>query len=302
MCRREENIMDFAERLSRDMAERVNSDEEVVVYETAVNNGIQRVALMIRKKDAIAFEMYPTIYLEELFSMYCDGMPYECVLEKFERINADAQKRAGRSIAWIKDFEKVKEHICFKLINKQSNYPLLCESPYRSFHDVAVVYYVLLEVTEGGFLSAHVNNCLLEFWNKTEPDLWELAYANTCKLNPLKFRTLKEKLMELLGDFSSKSAENSYVLGSCHETYGTAHVLYESELGKIAEEIGDDLYFLPTSIHEWFIVPVSEIESAKDMLEMASEYFASGLVEEELVLSMSVYCYDRNKGFYKINE
>ena len=302
MCKREENIMDFAERLRHDMAERVNSDEEVVVYETAVNNGIQRVALMIRKKDAIAFEMYPTIYLEELFSMYCDGMPYECVLEKCESINADAQKLAGRNVSWIKDFEKVEERICFKLVNSIANHSLLCESPHRNFHDMAVAYYVFLEANESGFLSAPVNNYLLEVWNKTEPDLWELAYVNTCKVNPPNFSSLKDKLTELLGDFSSEHAERSYVLDSSYRTFGTAHVLYESELRKIAEEVGDDLYFLPTSIHEWFIVPVSEIESAKEMSEMASEYFALGLEEEEVLLSKNIYCYDRQKGFYMITE
>lgn len=302
MCKREETIKDFAERLRYDIVNRVDADHEVVIQETVVNNGIERVGLVIRKKDACAFEMHPIIYLEELFEMYCDGMPYERVLEKFENINTDAQKLEGCNVSWIKDFESVKERICFKLINANSNYSLLCRSPHRKFLDMAVVYYVFLEVNEGGFLSAQVNDYLLEAWDKTELDLWELAYANTCKVNPLNFSSLKEKLTEILGDFSSNHAERSYVLSSGYGTFGTVHVLYESELGRIAEEIGDDLYFLPTSIHEWFIVPASEMESAKEMLEMASEYFASGLVEEEVELSRSVYCYDRNKGFYKISE
>ena len=58
----------------------------------------------------------------------------------------------------------------------------------------------------------------------------------------------------------------------------------------------------PMSIHEWFIVPVSEIESAQDMSEMASDYFESGLVEAEEVLSKAAYCYDREKGLYMIGE
>lgn len=302
MCKREENIMDFAERLRHDMVNKVDADHEVVIQETVVNNGIERVGLVIRKKDVCAFEMHPIIYLEDLFEMYCDGMPYERVLEKFENVNTDAKKLAGCNVSWIKDFEKVKERICFKLTNTNSNYSLLCESPHRNFHDMAVVYYVFLEANEDGFLSALVNDYLLEAWNKTEPDLWKLAYVNTYKVNPPKFSSLKEKLTEMLGDFPSGRAERSYVLSSGYGTFGTAHVLYESELERIAEEIGDDLYFLPTSIHEWFIVPVSEIESAKEMLEMASEYFASGLVEEDVELSRSVYCYDRHKGFYKISE
>lgn len=302
MCKREETIMDFAERLRHDMVYRVDADCEVVIQETVVNNGIERVGLVIRKKDACAFEMHPIIYLEDLFEMYCDGMPYERVLEKFENVNTDAQKLAGHNVSWIRDFEKVKERICFKLVNSISNHSLLCESPHRNFHDMAVVYYVFFEANEGGFLSAPVNNYLLDVWNKTEPDLWELAYVNTCKVNPPNFSSLKDKLTELLGDFSSEHAERSYVLDSSYRTFGAAHVLYESELRKIAEEVGDDLYFLPTSIHEWFIVPVSEMESVKAMSEMASEYFALGLEEEEVLLSKNIYCYDRQKGFYTITE
>lgn len=302
MCKREENIMDFAEKLRRDLVHRIDADCEVSIYETVVNNGIERVGLVIREKDACAFDMHPIIYLEDLFEMYCDGMPYGLVLERFESVNIDAKKMAGNNVSWLKDFEKVKERICFKLINANSNHSLLCESPHRNFHDMAVVYYVFLEVNERGFLSAQVNNYLLEAWHKTESDLWELAYANTCKVNPPHFSSLKEKLTEILGDFSSDCAERSYVLSSGYGTYGTAHVLYESELSRMAEEVGDDLFFLPTSIHEWFIVPASEMESAKAMSEMTLEFLATGFVEEELVLSRSAYCYDRNKGFYKISE
>lgn len=302
MCNREETILEFAERLCHDMAEKLEDDYEATVYQTTVNNGIERVAIMIRRKDARAFEMFPTIYLEQLFEMYCDGMPYEYVLEKLANINKDVQKGTGCDISWLKNFENVKERICFKLINKVSNYSLLCNSPHRYFHDMAVVYYVLLEVDEEGFLSAQISNHLLDIWNITENDLWKLAYRNTCQLNPIRFSSLKTKLQVFLGDFSSPHAERSYILDSHYSTFGAAHVLYSSELSRIAEEVGDDLYFLPTSIHEWFVVPASEMESAQEICEMASEYFATGLTEDELILSKNVYCYNRNKGFYMISE
>lgn len=302
MCKREENIMDFAERLCHDMAERVGANYEVTIYETSKNNEVERVALLIRKRDAGAFEMYPTIYLEELFELYCAGTSYEKILEDVETANAGAQKKAGRNVSWVKDFSQVKDKICFKLINEKANCEILRVSPHRSFHDMAIVYYVFLDLTEDGVLTMPINNYFLDVWNQTESDLWELAYANTCQVNPVKFGSLKESLEELLGDFPSTHAEHSYVLGGRYGTFGTAHVLYPSELSKIAEKVGDDLYFMPTSIHEWFVVPVSEMESANEMSEMASEYFAMGLEEEEDLLSKNIYCYDRRKGFYMISK
>lgn len=301
MCKREENIMDFAKKLCRDMAERVDDEHEVVIHEATVNNGIERVALMIRKKDARAFEMYPTVYLEDLFAMYCDGIPYEYICEKFENINADAQKMAGRNVSWVKDFEKVKDRICFKLINKESNSAVLYESPHRNFQDMAVSYYVFLEVDEEGLLTAPVNNYLLDVWGITEEELWKMAYANTCRMNPVRFASLEERLQELLGEFISASAARAYVLEGRY-SFGAAHILYANELSRIAEEIDDNLYMFPMSIHEWFIVPVSEIESAQDMSEMASDYFETGLVDAEEMLSKAAYCYDREKGLYMIGE
>ena len=86
-----------------------------------------------------------------------------------------------------------------KLINKMSNHSLLCNSPHRYFHDMAVVYYVLLEVDEEGFLSAQISNPLLDIWNMTETDLCELAYSNTFQLNPIRFSSLKTKLQLMKG-------------------------------------------------------------------------------------------------------
>ena len=108
-------------------------------------------------------------------------------------------------------------------------------------------------------------------------------------------------LQELLGEFISASAARAYVLEGRY-SFGAAHILYANELSRIAEEIDDNLYMFPMSIHEWFIVPVSEIESAQDMSEMASDYFETGLVEAEEVLSKAAYCYDREKGLYMIGE
>lgn len=62
------------------------------------------------------------------------------------------QVRAGRS--WekgkLEKYVSVRDHIIYRLIGKKANMRLLEEIPHREFLDLAVVYYVLLEVNDFG--------------------------------------------------------------------------------------------------------------------------------------------------------
>ena len=73
---------------------------------------------------------------------------------------------------------------------------------------------------------------------------------------------------------------------------GAGVILYPGFLKKFAEKMGDDLYILPSSIHEVLLLPASYDVEVEFLKEMVSQINREEVLPEER-LSDSVYFYDR---------
>ena len=83
-----------------------------------------------------------------------------------------------------------------------------------------------------------------------------------------------------------------YVLTNRKRCNGAACVLYEQVLENFAKKINDNLYILPSSVHEVIMIPASFAGKASQLREMVEEINATQ-VEDEEVLSDSVYFFNR---------
>ena len=81
-----------------------------------------------------------------------------------------------------------------------------------------------------------------------------------------------------------------YVLTNKARLYGASCILYPNLLDSIADKLTCDFYLIPSSIHEFLILPVLPGTCIQDLNAMIHEV-NSTQVEEEEILSDHAYFY-----------
>ena len=136
--------------------------------------------------------------------------------------------------------------------------------------------------------------------------LYELAGINTPRLLPADIKSMAEVMKKIANEhmgsewrdafFEGLSDEpkfmTQYVLTNCRGIKGAATVLYKGVLKTFADKIGNDLFILPSSVHEVILVPY---EDSMNVAELGAIVKAINLSEvpDEDVLSDHVYLYSR---------
>lgn len=160
--------------------------------------------------------------------------------------------------------------------------------------DLAVVFYVLLEINHYGMASMMIRNEHLRMWNTTKEEIYRYARRNTEILLPDEFQTMRAVIEELTGRKETGGKDIMYILSNENRSFGAAAILYEGRLKKIGERLGENFYVLPSSVHEMIIIAESEAPSKEELSEMVAEINRTQ-VEAEEVLSDHAYYYDRKQ-------
>lgn len=206
----------------------------------------------------------------------------------------------------MREVENFKDNVVMCLVNTEQNREMLAGVPNRSFHDLSVIYRLILGTDQKGILSTVIKNELAEHVGMTEEDLFQCAKENTRQLDPIvvvsmqklfedKFETLGlEPDMEEELKQGSEVAESMWVIRNSSGIRGAVAMLYEENLHKLAESVGSDLYILPASVDE--VIAVSTEWKGKSAEEWAETVYATNMsdLEPEERLSNNVYHYDKD--------
>ena len=153
----------------------------------------------------------------------------------------------------------------------------------------------------------------LELWGVTKEEVLKQAAENTPKLMQPQIKKMEDTIRELfaIGEgeetkefeiFMNEMRENEmripmYVLTNQKNLYGAACMLYEGVLEMFSQELGEDVYILPSSVHEVILVPASIAFPVKELKEMVKEINETQIPKEE-VLSETIYKYSmKERGF-----
>ena len=82
-----------------------------------------------------------------------------------------------------------------------------------------------------------------------------------------------------------------YVLTNTNKINGASVILYDGLLNQISKKLHSDLVLLPSSIHEFIILPHNNDMSFNAMTEMVNSVNETSVSDEE-ILSDHVYFYD----------
>lgn len=221
------------------------------------------------------------------------------------RVTVTAGKEMVRK--W-QDSLEIRERLCFRLVNYETNREKLKETPFVKFYDMAAVFYVLLDRTDDGQMVMPVYNEQQERWKMPAEELFRYAKENTPRLYPPRLRTASEILREIteaggesadalmLPDKVQQEKELFYVLSNSGCMNGAAVLFYKGELQRAASQLETDFAIIPSSVHEILLVPMNEetnIQELKELLHLVNMKEVS--VEERL--SENIYLYRRDRGY-----
>ena len=260
--------------------------EVVERQEVLKNNGIVMVGLSIRNLEKNAA---PVIYLDEYYNAYLKGHPLEdlseCLVEKSRKTPELPQWERDMLL----DFSLLKDKIVYKLVNAQENEKLLKEAPNLPLLDFAIVFYLHLPISEAESGTILIRNEHLKLWNCPISRLYEYAKKNTPEICPPMLCPLTA-LIEAAGEVWE---EECPILVLTNETgvYGATAVLYQEIPQLIYQEVGGNYYLLPSSIHEFLIVPEKEDTVPGELRAIVREVNRTEIAKEEF-LSDQIYYFN----------
>ncbi|MCR5746898.1 MAG: DUF5688 family protein [Lachnospiraceae bacterium] len=283
---------EFTELVKDRLNEVCGPEFSVSVYEALKNNSVTLRGLSIKEQGS---NISPTIYMDEFYTDYCDGRSLEEIVNDILRIYSENRLCPDIETDRFNDFEWIKDRLFFKLINAKENITLLQQVPNHPVMDLAMVYGVYMGEFRGSFSSVLVKNEHMKIWGCDETILRETAYANTPDILPAQVCTMGEMLSESVTDIEiPKDAIPMYVMTNRKRLNGAATMLYDGLIMRFAQNIGSDLFIIPSSIHELILVPDDgrgEPEAMKDMIREVNDT----QVSKEEILSYSLYRYSVKK-------
>lgn len=323
------NFTAFQKQVAGKMRERLGAEVKVKPNKIVKNNGVVWNGLTVSREGS---NIAPTIYLDELYKEYCDGRTLCSIVGQVVRIYEKSRINGSVCMDFFLDYEKVKGKIVYRLVNYRRNEQQLEAIPHIRFLDMAIIFACTIlndQMTDASIL---ISNEHCKMWNVDTDGILEAAVENTPRYQRVCVRDMEEvirdmfeeQLQEEVESFCStklwigtrkeadkwademrreleeglrreKGDTSMYVMGNCNKQYGAGTILYPDALMKFAKEKEKNFFILPCSVHEVILVPDCGRERADKLQRMVKEVNDTQLDEED-VLSDSVYYFDRNTG------
>lgn len=272
----------YAETVT-DLINNTHDDVNAEVVEIMKMNDESLIGVRINKANAGSA---PIVYVDTFIN---SGMTAEQCAEEIEiLINTDWDTEV--SDKWNMEWDEVRSDIAMRLVNLEYNKRFLEDKIYT---DLGNGLAVLFDVARGD-LRAVVTKALADTLGC---DTLKLTLASqTSEVGAPVLYELGERLMTdaptnwLEGDTVIES--NMYVLTTKSGIYG-ASAIYRVGVGEKIKELIGDYYLLPSSVHEWIVIPESANISIKEQCNMVRGANET-VVDKCDILSYHVYKWTSN--------
>lgn len=273
----------------------VGTECDVFFKNVEKNNGVMLQAVIIMEHGGM---VSPQIYIDEILAALEAGEI--CFQDAIDEIVAVYKSRGNignlRNIVSGLSKEKILENVICQVVNRERNGKMLIAAPYKEVLDLAAVYRVIVSENESYTASFLASHEICRKYGVSPEELDAAAMWNT-KEKGFEIRSMVSILAEISGTPEEVFAGNEpsmYVLTNERKIGGASVMLYPEEFEKAALPLKDDLYVLPSSIHEVIAVPATGI-NPDELVEMVSKINATEVSSEEF-LSNNIYRYSRSDG------
>ncbi len=264
---------------------------EIKKEEVLKNNGCRLTAYLVGNANCI-INIYPWYLYQTYKEKECDFT--ELIEILLEECNKDLQE-IRYDVSGYYDFEKVRKMIRGKPINTELNTEYLKDVPHREYLDLSLVYYIEVERKGyGGIALVVVRDKMLSDWKVDEETLYRQTKENMENRADGVIRSMQSILIEMKGIegvFRDMGTLPVYVLTNKDRVLGAVEVLDERNLTLASTMLGGDYWLLPSSLHEFILLPVREDDHDEAFLAKVIREVNESEVADEEILSYHLYRY-----------
>ena len=303
---------EFIDSVVNQLQVQLGNSYELTLRPIEKNNGVILNGLTIGKGKED--EVKPTIYLEPYYEQYLKEHSVEQIVSDIVNLYKGTEVPEHiLNAETLNEFDQIKDRIMFRVINTDANEVLLRDLPHIPYLDLSVVFFLALERSEEGQLTALIRNTHMQKWGVSLLDLQKAAYANTPREYPAQIQSMSDLLREIaqknMGEhydpalmdelLGSDDLSPLYVLSNTNGLYGASCMIYQDVLKDFADRIQADIVLLPSSVHEVLLTPNLPEASYEDLSFMVTSINRQEVSPEEQ-LSNQVYLFSRKEGKLKI--
>ena len=288
------DFTNFKNSVKKEVERRVGENCTVTLIDTIKNNGVVLSGLQIISKNS---NVAPVIYLDGYYEIYESGH------KEFAEIISDIlmvykRNKVDQSIdvSQFLNYEDVRSNIVYKLINTDKNKELLQKLPHVAFHDLSIVFQVLIDMNDLGRATILIHNKHLGIWNVSIDEIYKDACHNTPIINRCEIRYVEDVVRGIVPpEVIGQMPVQMFILSNKDTLHGAACMIYPDVLKHFSDEMNSSIYIIPSSVHEVLLIPEERMcglgyELLKQMIEDVNDT----QVQREEILSYSLYFYDRN--------
>lgn len=282
------NMKEYSQKMREEMQRRFE-DLEISEIEVVKMNDQKLHGIMFKKKGV---DTAPTFYIEDLiesessFEEAADELARRYELTK----DMEAPINSGEAVS---RWEDVSDRIAFRLVGISRNVEYLKDIPHKIVADDLVL---TCDIVINQEARAKVNRDMLKAWNITEEELFSAASKNAGKVCRPFLTEMSNMLFGPGGrnylEEDTKPEGELYVLTDTNTAFGAACLFYDGIKEKICKNFGE-LYLLPSSVHEFILIPDSFAPSERELCEMVKSANEQ-VVSPCEILSDYVYHIDSN--------
>lgn len=245
--------------------------------------------------------MGAVLYLSEYYEAFQQGASWEAILQEAAHgcSRAMEQQKAFAGSMQAEAFDPAAHPIALQLVNRNRNRRLLQEVPCRMFGDFAMVYRICVPAEPGSQASILLDKRMQQRLSLLPEALHEQAVRQSQELLEPTFSPLMGLAMgqsaRLLSESPSEACSpEPYVLSNTKVWNGAAALLYPGVPEQLEERMGAGYYLLPSSIHEWMVLPRDCGLTEREMQELVRSANQDAVAAEEF-LGDRAYQYDRRQ-------
>ena len=293
----------FQETIIDRLQNRLGPDYRLTVSKIPRNNGLFLDGLAVTPAGQT---MAPVVYLNHYYERFLAGRSMDDLVEEITDIYRESAGLFQPGILSLNDFSQLKDKVTYRIISTKDNQLLLEDVVSFPFEDLSIVFYLLLQQSPTGQMSALIHKRHMKQWQTTPEELLALAETNTPRLLPPVLKPMADVMENIARThidqeyepgmidriFPGHEAMPLYVLSNSTALNGACVMLYPDVLKNFAEQLDRDLVILPSSIHEVLLLPYDEDIRICDLAEMVTGINQNEVAVEDR-LSDHVYLYSR---------
>ncbi|WP_026664498.1 DUF5688 family protein [Butyrivibrio sp. FC2001] len=250
----------------------------VVDTKIVVKNGIEKNAIIVKREEDDRVE--PTVYAEDIIrSSYENDMSLEEVIGGIVEI---VSREFTFDINKLMDSDYFMEHGRVG-IQKEGTEALV--KRHTQFEGIEEYLYMTDEYN-GESISIKVTPKMLEMWDISEDEAFNMAEDNTSKETTIK--SMAEVISNMMGielADDMNPLEQMYVISNKSNIKGASAILDTKAIGELAERFNvHEFVLLPSSIHECILVPKLEGMTMNDFENMVKEVNATTVSAEDKLI------------------